>query len=183
MVSKVLQFFQLHVGLAQILLLALLRQYLPNLRIDPRYSVLAGSNCLLIDIQLEKPISCLLGHPLQLQTFLIVTESQRCSHRPRPRRPANSVDILGQLRWKLVVYHCPHLLDIEPPSCEVSSQKVLILILFEIHEGLDALGLTQISMQLACPKTKQAQNDSHAMALPLRLEEHDDPLFIKILQN
>jgi hypothetical protein len=154
MVSKVLQFFQLHVRLAQILLLALLRQNLPNLRINPRNSVLACSHCLLIDIQLEKPIACLLGHSLQLKAFLIVTESQRCSHRPRPRGPANSVDILGQLCRKLVVDDCAHLLDVEPSSSEVSRQKVLILILLEIHEGLDALGLAQISMQLTCPKTK-----------------------------
>jgi hypothetical protein len=91
----------------------------------------------------------------------------------RARGPANAVDVRAQLGRQLVVDHGLHVADVETAPGEVRREQKVRTPLPKLVEGLEALHLAQISVELGRAQTDQTKEDLDAVRLLLRAEEDD----------
>lgn len=112
MLSNILKLFEFHICFPQILFFPLFGENGSDFMINTGDGGLARFDCLLIDVEFEEFIACLLRHSFELQAFFVIAYGKRSSYAASTSSTPYSVNILSELCWKLIVDNCLHILYI-----------------------------------------------------------------------
>lgn len=115
------------------------------------------------------------GFHHHLQVLELISRDQRDASPAlaRPRRPADSVDVPGQLSRQVVIYHVLQILDVQTSCCQIRRKHDIEFHFSEVFKRLDSLGLTHVTMELADSFAEHSEQNCGIVALLFGSKEYD----------